>query len=138
MLPRMRTKIVLQLRFLCLRGTVGRAAPCFLTNPVASFALLRDSKVDLASRKVVNRYFKVTGVGNLLSAEIARNRRIQGNRSYIPLEFDARFQAGERGCAGQQFEMPRLEIVITCLPGPPSCAPRRRVLDDSSHTSCPA
>jgi hypothetical protein len=37
---------------------------------------------------------------------------------------------------GSSSRMPRLEIVITCLPGPPSCAPRRCVLDDSSHTSC--
>ena len=44
----------------------------------------------------------------------------------------------------KQLRLPRLlaaiaqilEIVITGLPGPPSCAPRRCVLDDSSHTSC--
>jgi hypothetical protein len=44
-------------------------------------------------------------------------------------------RAASADAPASSARMRRLEIVITRLPGPPSCAPRRCVLDDSSHTS---
>ena len=62
---------------------------------------------------------------------------VSDNRSYIPLACDDTFpRAVSADAPASSSRMPRLEIVITCLPGPPSCAPRRCVPDDSSHTSC--
>ncbi len=60
----------------------------------------------------------------------------QGNPSYIPLACDDTFPGVSADAPAGSSRMPRLETRITCLPGPPSCAPRRGVLDDSSHMSC--